>query len=52
MTDKLKLSVVDQSPAHDNNSQTLGLQRTLELAKTCDELGYHRYWVAEHHATP
>lgn len=49
---KLKLSVVDQSPAHDGNSQTHGLQRTLELAKTCDELGYHRYWVAEHHATP
>lgn len=52
MNDKLKLSVVDQSPAHDAHSQTQGLQRTLELAKTCDHLGYHRYWIAEHHATP
>ncbi len=48
----IKLSVVDQSPAHETNSQTYGLQCTLELAKTADKLGYHRYWVAEHHATP
>jgi len=25
---------------------------TVELAKMCDDLGYHRYWCAEHHATP
>lgn len=52
MMSKLKLSVVDQSPAHDNLSQTNGLHNTLELAKLCDKLGYHRYWIAEHHATP
>ena len=23
----------------------------MALAKRCDELGYHRYWVAEHHAS-
>lgn len=49
---QLKLSAVDQSPAHNGNSQQHGLQCTLELAKQCDQLGYHRYWIAEHHATP
>ena len=24
---------------------------TVELARLCDSLGYHRYWVAEHHAS-
>lgn len=27
------------------------LQETIELARLCDEIGYHRYWVAEHHAS-
>lgn len=52
MMSNLKLSVVDQSPAHDDKTQTNGLQCTVELAKMCDQLGYHRYWIAEHHATP
>lgn len=25
---------------------------SLQLAKVCDTLGYHRYWVAEHHNSP
>src|SRR5689334_5188067 len=28
------------------------LHNTLDLARRCDELGYHRYWLAEHHGTP
>jgi luciferase family oxidoreductase group 1 len=48
----LRLSVVDQSPAHDNKGQSHGLACTIELAKICDQLGYTRYWIAEHHATP
>ena len=28
------------------------IQETLELAQACDRLGYHRYWLAEHHSTP
>ena len=27
------------------------LRNTIELARLADELGYHRYWIAEHHAT-
>lgn len=48
----LKLSIVDQSPAHDGKGQSYGLQCTLELAKMADAAGYQRYWIAEHHATP
>jgi luciferase family oxidoreductase group 1 len=28
------------------------VQETLELAQAAEHLGYHRYWLAEHHATP
>jgi luciferase family oxidoreductase group 1 len=28
------------------------IQETLELAQAAERLGYHRYWVAEHHSTP
>ena len=28
------------------------LQNTIDLAQLADELGYHRYWVAEHHGGP
>jgi luciferase family oxidoreductase group 1 len=28
-----------------------GIAETLELARLCDELGYHRYWLSEHHGT-
>jgi len=48
----LKLSVLDQSPVHDENPESSGLFTTIELAKLCDKAGYHRYWVAEHHDTP
>ena len=47
----LKLSVVDQAPAHNGQSQSAGLQYATQLAQLCDELGYHRFWIAEHHDT-
>lgn len=49
---KLKLSVLDQSPIHDGKDDKQGLFDSLELAKACEDYGYHRYWVAEHHNTP
>ncbi|MCB1669774.1 MAG: LLM class flavin-dependent oxidoreductase [Gammaproteobacteria bacterium] len=47
----MKLSVLDQSPIRSGSTATAALQETLALAKQCDELGYHRYWLAEHHAS-
>ncbi|MEC5423238.1 LLM class flavin-dependent oxidoreductase [Virgibacillus sp. C22-A2] len=47
----MKLSVLDQVPISRHSSPEEALQQTLELAKWTEELGYHRYWVAEHHNT-
>lgn len=48
----LKLSVLDQSPIHDGKEEKEGLFDTIKLAIKCEELGYYRYWCAEHHDTP
>lgn len=48
----LKLSVLDQSPIHDGKEPKEGLFDTIKLAVKCEELGYFRYWCAEHHDTP
>ncbi len=46
------LSVLDQAPISEGQTAASALHRTLDLAQLADELGYTRYWVAEHHATP
>ena len=47
-----RLSVLDQSPISQGSSGAQALANTLELARLADRLGYHRYWVAEHHGGP
>jgi luciferase family oxidoreductase group 1 len=47
----MKLSVLDQSPIRSGSTAHAALQETLALASQCDELGYARYWLAEHHAS-
>jgi luciferase family oxidoreductase group 1 len=46
------LSVLDQSPIAAGQTATDALRNTIDLAQTCDAAGYHRYWLAEHHASP
>ena len=45
----MKLSVLDQSTAAKGRAESEAIRETLELAKLCDRLGYHRYWLSEHH---
>ena len=45
----MRLSVLDQSPIPEGSTGADALRNTLDLAKLADDLGYHRYWVAEHH---
>jgi alkanesulfonate monooxygenase SsuD/methylene tetrahydromethanopterin reductase-like flavin-dependent oxidoreductase (luciferase family) len=45
----VRISILDQSPISEGSSGPQALQNTLDLARAGDELGYHRYWVAEHH---
>jgi luciferase family oxidoreductase group 1 len=48
----MRLSVLDQSPISAGSSGRDALANTLDLARLADALGYHRYWVAEHHGGP
>src|SRR3954468_15599330 len=49
---ELALSVLDQSPISEGMTGADALRSTVDLARFADELGYSRYWVAEHHGTP
>jgi luciferase family oxidoreductase group 1 len=48
----LQLSVLDQSPIPEGFTAADALRNTLDLAKRSEQLGYRRYWLAEHHGTP
>jgi luciferase family oxidoreductase group 1 len=48
----LRLSVLDQSPISEGMTGSEALHNTIDLAQLTDALGYHRYWVAEHHGGP
>jgi luciferase family oxidoreductase group 1 len=45
----MRLSVLDQSPIPEGSTGSQALRNTIDLARAADSLGYHRYWVAEHH---
>ena len=47
----MKLSVLDQSTSSQGRTEDAAIRETLALARHCDALGYHRYWVSEHHNT-
>ncbi len=45
----MHLSVLDQSPIIHGHSPADAVRETIKLAKAAEQLGYHRYWLAEHH---
>ncbi|MEG0260100.1 MAG: LLM class flavin-dependent oxidoreductase [Lysinibacillus sp.] len=47
----MRLSILDQAPVTKGNTAAGALKKAEELAILGDELGYHRMWMAEHHAT-
>jgi luciferase family oxidoreductase group 1 len=47
-----RLSVLDLSPVATGSTSSDALRNTLDLARLADQLGYTRYWLAEHHNTP
>ncbi|MFB7876615.1 MsnO8 family LLM class oxidoreductase [Nocardia sp. NPDC056064] len=46
----IRLSVLDQAPVPEGTPQSQALANSLDLARHAESFGYHRYWVAEHHA--
>ncbi|MEV4809936.1 LLM class flavin-dependent oxidoreductase [Micromonospora avicenniae] len=46
------LSVLEVAPVAAGANAGEALRHTTELARRTEELGYHRFWVAEHHNMP
>ena len=46
------LSILDQSASVMGSSHSEVIQQAIELAVFAEELGYHRFWVSEHHSHP
>lgn len=46
-----RLSLLDKSPIAKGESAHQALKRTIAYAQRAEALGYHRFWVAEHHNT-
>ena len=48
----IPLSVLDLVPIRSGGSAGESLRRSVDLARRAEELGYVRYWFAEHHGMP
>ena len=48
----LALSVLDLCPVISGSDAAETFERSVDLARFVEELGYRRYWVAEHHSMP
>ncbi|MEV7442453.1 LLM class flavin-dependent oxidoreductase [Streptomyces sp. NPDC091204] len=46
------LSILDRSRTREGHPAPQALRDTVRLARTAEELGYHRFWVSEHHSVP
>ncbi|MFE6847426.1 LLM class flavin-dependent oxidoreductase [Streptomyces sp. NPDC057686] len=47
-----KLSILDRSRTREGHPPPQALRDTVELARAAERLGYHRFWVSEHHSVP
>jgi luciferase family oxidoreductase group 1 len=48
----MQVSILDLSPVTTGSSGATALRNTIDLARLADQLGFTRYWVAEHHNLP
>jgi luciferase family oxidoreductase group 1 len=48
----IPVSVLDLAPVGQGSTAAAALRASLELVEVAERLGYHRYWVAEHHNMP
>ncbi|MEU9133280.1 MsnO8 family LLM class oxidoreductase [Kitasatospora sp. NPDC048540] len=47
-----KVSVLDRAHAREGVDASTTLNDTVRLAREAERLGYHRFWLAEHHGVP
>lgn len=45
----IKFSILELAPVRDDQSIEFSLRHALELAQHAENLGYERFWLAEHH---
>ena len=50
--DGVPVSVLDVAPIPEGGTADDALRATIALAQDVERLGYHRFWVAEHHGIP
>ncbi len=48
----MQYSVLDLAPVPDGSDVAQALKNTTDLAQHAENLGFHRYWMAEHHNMP
>lgn len=48
----IRYSILDLAPVTEGSDASESYRCTLELAQLAEELGYYRYWLAEHHNMP
>jgi len=49
MAEMTRLSILDLAPVPQGSDVSQALANTIDLARHAERLGYHRYWLAEHH---
>ncbi len=52
MSAMIPLSILDLSPVPEGSDAGQALRNSADLARHAEALGYHRYWMAEHHNMP
>ncbi|MFB7088998.1 LLM class flavin-dependent oxidoreductase [Streptomyces sp. NPDC056296] len=52
VTATTRFSVLDRSRIREGHTGAQALHDTVELAREAERLGYHRFWVSEHHGVP
>jgi luciferase family oxidoreductase, group 1 len=46
---KIKLSILDQSIVRKGSTAREAVEETIETVQMAERLGYHRFWISEHH---
>lgn len=48
----LRLSILDRSALRGDEDVPTAIRATIDMAGHAERLGFHRFWVAEHHSVP
>lgn len=47
-----RFSILDLAPIQEGSNAAQSFRQSRELAQQAEQLGYHRFWLAEHHGMP